>query len=769
MKQSRSHCSSIEHLSPSGFFKFLSAMKFTCSFSLAVIFAFSSLVVNAQDEDSGDGFDVSIGTTVSHGIIYRMENMDAAYQGTPTSPNSSQYVNNDDGNKNYERGLVSSVSKVTSEISISKDDYGFFTRFTGFIDYKNQDGDRPYRDLSFEARKLVGAGVKLLDFYGYKNFEVGDVYGDVRVGNMVLNWGESTFVPNGINVINPFDVSRLRTPGAELKEALTPVPMVAVSVSPTDDFSVESFYQLKWNKTEIDPAGTYFSTVDYLGEGGNTAEIDLRPSIPFPPDDKDGWLEVTRRADNEPDDSGQFGIAFRYFVEQFGGTEIGAYFTRYHSRLPVISARSGTDTDLQLGLLGAGQVSRFAGATTQSIANAIASNPTALATAVGTEIANFDRYQTGLCTGFDPATRMPTPANCVPSLTNAEKSRLSQLMIGSAYSSVARGVADPAAIKPILDGAAGGFAAQLAIDRYIKSGYYFVDYPEDIDLFGLSFNTLLGNTGWALQGELSIHKDVPLQRDEAHLFAEGLKPVNDSLTFGAWAEAIKSITIPNPQYNPADPNNPYNPQTLTFDCGLQNPQAAPSCAQLRIGAARVAGLPDNPLTVSPTAQIGRLKLAGGSVPVVGFTRRDVSQLQLTGTKLFGPFLGADGGVFVIEVATTQVSDMPDKSVFPLEGPGADPATSSSWGYRAVTKLNFFNAISSINLHPYVQFAHDVDGTTPAPIANFVEGRKTLTLGVSADYLQKWGANLSFTQYSGAGLRNRLGDRDYLQLSVNYSF
>jgi len=43
---------------------------------------------------------------------------------------------------------------------------------------------------------------------------------DVRLGRQVISWGESTFIPNGINVINPIDVARLRTPGSELREAL---------------------------------------------------------------------------------------------------------------------------------------------------------------------------------------------------------------------------------------------------------------------------------------------------------------------------------------------------------------------------------------------------------------------------------------------------------------------------------------------------------------------------------------------------------------------
>ena len=782
MKQSRSHRSSIEHISPSGFPKYPSTLKFACSLFLAVIFASSGLVVNAQDEDSGDGYEVNVGTNISYGIIYRMEDRHPAYEGTSRYPNTSQYPNNDDGNKNYDKGIVSSVAKVTSEIDISKDDSGFFTRFTGFIDFKNQDGDLPYKDLSPEGKELVGSGVKLLDFYGYKNFEVGDVYGDVRVGNMVLNWGESTFVPNGINVINPFDVSRLRTPGSELKEALVPVPMVSASVSPSDNLSVETFYQLKWKKTEIDPAASYFSTVDYAGEGATTAEIDLSDRLGVTPIDNDGWLEVTRRADVKPDDSGQFGVALRYFTEQLGGTEFGLFFTRYHSRLPLVSARSGTVNSLRDGLAGAVAIS---GADaddsttppTPAITGISKSLAAPLVTGVGGLLAtlalqmkapNHDNVgkvvekavtdTTTKCT--DAPTDLPT---C---LTGLEQKILGDQLTDSIVDAVrVQGFSlTPTQIKPLGDltgpftTTLTNFAPQIAMDRYIRGGHYFIEYPEEIDLFGFSFNTLLGDIGWALQGELSIHQDVPLQRDEAHLFAEGLKPVNDSLAFGVWLKAVEAT--PDPGDN-------------TKFCGLTNPSvtcvAARRVVTQNLNSLHQLGLPDDPTTISPIAHITELTKGGGSVPVVGYVRRDVGQFQLTGTKAFGPVLGADGGVFLIEAAATQVFKMPDPKILPLDTSGDIPASASSWGYRAVTKLDFFNAISSINLHPYVQFAHDVSGNTPSPLANFVEGRKTVTLGVSADYLQKWGANLSYTQYSGAGLRNRLGDRDYLQFSVNYSF
>ena len=96
---------------------------------------------------------------------------------------------------------------------------------------------------------------------------------DLRVGRQVASWGESTFIQNGINSINPVDVSAFRRPGAEIKEGLLPVAMVTIAAGLTDALSVEAFYQLEWEKTVIDGCGTYFSTADVAGTGCNVVTL----------------------------------------------------------------------------------------------------------------------------------------------------------------------------------------------------------------------------------------------------------------------------------------------------------------------------------------------------------------------------------------------------------------------------------------------------------------------------------------------------------------
>ena len=137
-------------------------------------------------------------------------------------------------------------------------------------------------------------------------------------------------------------------------------------------------------------------------------------------------------------------------------------------------------------------------------------------------------------------------------------------------------------------------------------------------------------------------------------------------------------------------------------------------------------------------------------------------------------MGADGLVMVAEAALMHVHDMPDRSTAPLESPaggilaeGEADADATSWGYRVAARLDYNNAVGGANLFPYVQFLHDVNGNSPAPSGPFVEGRTALTVGLRADYLSRWQADIGYTRYAGDG--NELSDRDFISASLKYSF
>ncbi|MDE2913834.1 MAG: DUF1302 domain-containing protein [Paracoccaceae bacterium] len=470
----------------------------------------------------------SLDTTISYGVTLRAEKRDESIGG----PNS------DDGNRTFSSGIVSNTARITTELDLDAGTLGLFARASGFFD---AEVDRSERKASMSAlsHDLAGGDFDILDLYLTASFDVGESLVDARIGSHVLNWGESTFIQNGINVINPFDVTALRTPGSELRQALLPVPMASVAVSPNDRMTFEGFYQLRWQKTRIDPAGTYFSTNDYGTPGGSRAFLTINDSItdkgfgfgpltsalnhdlanaPIPDSlaaFEPHFMSVSRSADREPEDSGQWGLAFRYLSETLNDTELGFYFINHHSRLPVASAIFGTPTGYQRGLVAAGAVSAPTSATVAAVTN----DATTKTTQVFAE-------------RIEAEVRAMVPTGTPDSIIQQQvRAKLASPDIRQAIG---------ARVNDAVSETIAGIASFLAIDRYGKSANYFMEYPEDLRVIGLSFNTLLGSTGLALQGEYSLHPNSPLQREEQSIFAEGLAPVVAALTQHPSAAALRS-------------------------------------------------------------------------------------------------------------------------------------------------------------------------------------------------------------------------------------
>jgi hypothetical protein len=194
------------------------------------------------------------------------------------------------------------------------------------------------------------SGIELLDAFFYADLTIFDnVPLDFRIGRQVLSWGESTFIQNGVNSINPIDVSAFRRPGAEIKEGLLPVSMVSFNAGITQALSIETFYQLEWERTVIDGCGTYFSQTDPAAQGCNG--VTLAAAVPDRANIL-GDLFITRTEDDIPDDGGQWGVALRYFAENLNFSEFGLYYINIHSRTPYFSGVVSGNPTLPDGSLG---------------------------------------------------------------------------------------------------------------------------------------------------------------------------------------------------------------------------------------------------------------------------------------------------------------------------------------------------------------------------------------------------------------------------------
>lgn len=592
--------------------------------------------------------------------------------------------NGDAGNLNYDRGQAfSKIFKGTHDIDFNAGSWGVFSRVTYFYDFEMMDGERPFdRPVSgqnynacqdSDAKALSCRDIRLLDAYVYADFELNDGRNplSVRIGQQVLNWGESTLISHGINN-NPADIARLKAPGAELKEAFIPVGMAWFSLGITEEVNAEFYYQYAWQETYLPTPGSYFSTNDFAGEGGyyNTVQLGFggapetdtasvlnglnslyatAGAIGIDASTAQGQATLAglyvasfpRRStlrlkgsdgEREASDSGQYGVKLNLFSAALNNTEFAFYFMNYHSNRPLFSG--------------------------------IASNFT-------------------------------TPA----------------LMADLAFIAT----------------------NEITIDNMKTLQAYskvLVEYPEDIKLYGLSFNTAIGKT--AVAGEISYRQDEPLQVDDVEVLFAGMP------------QQLAAEGVPGALFRP--------------DLAGISQLPAPSPGQY----------------------------------IKGYVLSDTTQAQLTFTHLFGPTLGSDNLVLLAELGATVINDFPDPTELRLNGPGTNRSglltgregiqvalengpetnpfpTKTSWGYRLVAKTDYNNVFAGINMSPRIVFSHDVNGITPDPIFLFVEDRKSLGLNLNLDYQNSWSADVSYNRFwGGQGSTNNFDDRDYVSFNLKYS-
>jgi hypothetical protein len=658
------------------------------------------------------GWNGSFDTTFSFGQIWRDEDRDPRLIGTADG-GTGRSPNIDDGDLNYKRGRVSSAYKMVAELSLDRgENFGLFVRGSLLYDDLVEDHDTARTEISESGKDLAGSYARLLDAFVYGRWDVGGHLLDVRAGRQVVNWGESTFIQGGINgAINHFDVSALRVPGSELREAYLPQEILKVGFGLTDNLTVEGIGIFDWNRTQPEPVGTYFSSNDFVPRGGEEVFLgfgafsdqgtDFRPlGGPF----IENFQGVPRDATIEPSDSGQYGMAVRWYLPDFAqGTEFGFYFVNYHSKLPLISGRTGTQA---------------------GVANSLGTLTAAIATAQG------------LASGLPLDVAVAIAANAGANAAAANGGDLS-LETAAGYATIAGNTA-------LGGGSVSAQATALATHEYAQTARYFTEYPEDIQLFGVSFNTQLGMTGIALQGEVSYRQDVPLQFDDVEVLFAALTP------FEAAALAAQGIAVPA------------------------------SCT------------PELPTL----ARCGQLGAYGPDQAVQGWDVYDMWQGQMTATKAFPPMLGASQLVAVAEAGYTHVASMPSKTEggptgqgLRFNGPGTsvsgnealagrhfgevEPlnrfADADSWGYRVALRLDYLSLIGAWNFSPRFVWSQDVDGTTPGPGGNFVDGRRGATFGVLASYQSQLEFDVSYTTFDGAGRYNELGDRDFLAANIKYSF
>ena len=236
---------------------------------------------------------------------------------------------------------------------------------------------------------------------------------------------------------------------------------------------------------------------------------------------------------------------------------------------------------------------------------------------------------------------------------------------------------------------------------------YHTVYPEDIQLFGLSFNTTVSE--WAVSGEVSHRLDLPLQINGADLLASALSDADGSPLTPTYRQAAAGETVDG--FHRFD----YTQSQLTFIKFFDK----------ALGTDRI----------TTVAELGY-----GHV-------WDLDE--------------SDGAIKYGRATTYGTS---------FDGVGNDEdgyTTSDSAGYRLAVKADYRNVFAGVDLAPSVAWSHDVYGYSPEPQGTFQEGRTGVNIALKASYLNMYSMSVSYTQFGGDF--NLLSDRDYVSAAVGISF
>ncbi len=414
----------------------------------------------------GSNFSLNLDITLSCGARYRVEERDPAII-SPFEGGTAWSVNGDDGNLNFDKGSSSATPPRPRSISVlhtirtSKYSFGFFVRGSAFYDFALEKDCCERTELTEEALDWAGSRTELLDAYAW--LAVSGV-GEIRVGRQVLNWGESTFIQGGLSVINPVDVSALRVPGSELREAFRPVGMVWASFDLSQNLSVEGFYQYEWEPIVIDPPGTYFSTNDFAGPGGENVFLAFGS---FPDTGESPVLRATGAT-----------VDYPFMSVPRGDTGRG------RGRRPVRSRAA-----LFVPELGRHRVRLLLPELPQPAA----------------DHQRHHRHHR----------RAPWPRR-------PRRSRRRCAIYCRLRCAAGR---EPGGRR----GGRAGRARRQRTSIYAQTASWYTAYPEDIKLYGLSWNAQLGTSGIAFQGEVSYRQDAPYQVDDVELLFAALSPISAGL------------------------------------------------------------------------------------------------------------------------------------------------------------------------------------------------------------------------------------------------
>jgi hypothetical protein len=514
--------------------------------------------------------------------------------------------------------------------------------------------------FTYETRHKAGRDAQILDAYLYGNWDVADMPVTGRIGKQVFNWGEGIFYRGGVNTTNPVDAAKFRLPGSELKEVLVPVEALSFNVGLTENLSMETFYQWNWKESAIDPVGTYYSETDLFADGGNTA-----------------YTTVDALANP----------LFQTLYPQLAAAHVGGLQgTSFLDANGVFKVASvGKD-------INAKNDGQF-GVAFRYIAEELNS------TEFGFYFVNYHSKEPTIY------------ADLNQSYAGLDIDQLAGLGGFASYDDlVAAAAGGNAAAGQVLGLVNGAAAVDVANQVNARR-----EYAEDIRMYGLSFNTTVGEA--SVFGELAYRPNLPI----------GVATTNDLL-------------------------------------GDLLSQAA----QLGSGQTVNIGGRDVRITdqIHNSERVEAFNTSLGSIynfgPSLSFDSL-IGVAELASEHLRGSDLQ-----YVAFNGETRYYSGRGNSSYISGGDRDDQVNKNAYGYTLLLSGTWNDVYAGVNVSPYVVYKDDFEGNS-YQTGSFIEGRKAYTLGVKATYLNSLEAELQYTEFYGGGQNNSVRDRDNVGVNVKYSF
>lgn len=279
-----------------------------------------------QIETDNPDLEMSWNNTVKYSTAYRLDN---------PLPELIANPNQDDGDRNFNKGLIQSRFDLLSEFDAKYKNFGLRvsaaawrdSAYLGTNDHPGATSNRPLSEprntFSSAVKKDLGQDVELLDAFVYGQFDLAGKPLTARLGRHSLVWGESLFfAANSIAAgMNPTDVIKARSvPGSTTKEIIRPTGKLSLDAQLTDSLSASAYVPYEWEDSKLPWAGTYFSAGENLAPAG---ELSFRGPTTF-----------TIVEAQKPRSGGQGGLSLRWRSDEMD-TDFGFHAIRYHANAPV--------------------------------------------------------------------------------------------------------------------------------------------------------------------------------------------------------------------------------------------------------------------------------------------------------------------------------------------------------------------------------------------------------------------------------------------------